>query len=117
GEIGDEITYVFEVENTGNVTLSDVIITDPLPNIGTIVYDTWPGVDRVLAPQEKVTATAIYTLTKADLDAGQVINTASVTGTPGSGPAIPPVNSKDPTPEDPADPKKTIVTMVASDLA
>src|SRR5690606_15940315 len=84
GEIGDEITYVFEVENTGNVTLSDVIITDPLPNIGTIVYDTWPGVDRVLAPQEKVTATAIYTLTKADLDAGQVINTASVTGTPGS---------------------------------
>ncbi|MDX9916523.1 MAG: Cna B-type domain-containing protein, partial [Gudongella sp.] len=72
---GDEIAYTFLVKNEGNVTLTNVVLADPLPglslsgeNIGT------------LEPGETATVTGTYTITQTDMDAGEVKNTATVTG-------------------------------------
>ncbi len=75
-----EVTYSFEVTNTGNVTLSSVTVTDPLPGLSTI---SCPG--TTLAPTISMTRTATYPLTQADVDAGFVTNTVTAEGTPPSG--------------------------------
>lgn len=91
-DVGDTIDYSFEVENTGNVTLTNVIVTDPLitaaPNNGTI---SCPAGVALMAPMDVVTCTATYTVTQTDIDAGMVINTASVIGTPP--PSVPQADS------------------------
>jgi uncharacterized repeat protein (TIGR01451 family) len=82
---GDRIRYAFEVTNTGDVTLSDVTIQDELEGLSEIAYGEWPGAEGVLAPGQQVTATASYTFTQGDRDAGLVANTATVAGTSPSG--------------------------------
>ncbi|MGO2559315.1 DUF7507 domain-containing protein [Brachybacterium sp.] len=91
--VGDEIVYTFTVTNTGNVTLGAVGIVDELEGISEIAYGQWPGEEGVLAPGESVTATASYVLTQADVDTGDVDNTATATGVPPSG--EPPVSEDD----------------------
>ena len=83
--VGDPIIYSFSVENTGNVTLSDVQINDPMLGGDLLVTPLSP---LTLAPGQTVsTAVSVtYTLTQADLDEGQVVNQARVTGTPPTGP-------------------------------
>ncbi|KKB12532.1 hypothetical protein VE25_06265 [Devosia geojensis] len=84
-DLGETIGYSFLVTNTGAVTLTNVTVNDPLlSNAGISVT---PG-PQTLAPGANVTFTAIYTPTQADIDAGQVENTATGTGTPPSGPPI-----------------------------
>ena len=82
-EAGDVITYTFEVTNTGNVTLSNVSVTDPLPGLATII-----PASVTLNPGDSETFTATYTITLADMNAGKVDNTATATGTPPTGPAV-----------------------------
>ncbi|MDF2579267.1 MAG: hypothetical protein K0S49_846, partial [Microbacterium sp.] len=100
---GDELTYTFTATNIGDVTLTDVAIADELPGLSDLSYGAWPAEAGVLAPGESVTATATYTPTQADRDAGVVENTASVTGTPPTGD---PVSDEDefdqPLPQGPA---------------
>ncbi|GGA71197.1 hypothetical protein GCM10011490_22330 [Pseudoclavibacter endophyticus] len=84
----DTVEYTFAVTNTGDVTLSDVLVSDELDGLSDIVFGQWPGEAGVLAPGESVTATASYALTQADRDAGSVVNTATATGTPPSGPEV-----------------------------
>ena len=66
------------VTNTGNVTLTGVTVDDP--KVGTV---TCPA--TTLAPAESTTCTATYTLTQADVDAGEVVNNATASGTPPTG--------------------------------
>jgi uncharacterized repeat protein (TIGR01451 family) len=75
---GSVIPYTFQVANTGNVTLTSVALAD-----AKVVGVTCPV--TVLAPRASMTCTAIYTLTQADVDAGHVANTASVSAAPPSG--------------------------------
>jgi uncharacterized repeat protein (TIGR01451 family) len=77
-DIGDQINYTFTVKNSGNVTLTNVTLTDDLP----LTIVTPPPL--TLAPGETATSTATYTLTEKDIRAGKVKNTATATGdTPG----------------------------------
>jgi len=76
---GQEITYSFAVENTGNVTLTGVTVNDPL------LGDSPVGTIASLAPGVTRTVTAVYTVTQADMDEGSIANTAAVTGTPPNG--------------------------------
>ena len=84
---GETITYSFVGTNTGNVTLTGVAIADPMPGLSALTY-TWPGTAGTLLPGQSVTAKATYVVTQADVDAGTVSNTATVTGTPPTGPAV-----------------------------
>ncbi|MBN7799217.1 DUF11 domain-containing protein [Algoriphagus aestuariicola] len=70
---GEVVTYTFEVSNVGNVTLTGVLLSDPL-----IPYNQSIG---TMAPGDSQTFTATYTLTQADIDNRILINTAAVTGT------------------------------------
>ncbi|AFL81482.1 conserved repeat protein [Aequorivita sublithincola DSM 14238] len=78
-DVGETIDYSFIVFNLGNVTLSNIIITDPLVTVN--------GGPITLAPgaTDETSFTAIYTITQGDIDAGLVINQATVTGTDNSG--------------------------------
>jgi uncharacterized repeat protein (TIGR01451 family) len=83
-KVGDVITYHFTSTNTGNVTLTNVAITDTMAGLSPLVY-TWPGTAGTLLPGQSVTATATYAITQADIDAGHVANTASASSTDPSG--------------------------------
>ncbi|MFC3240919.1 CshA/CshB family fibrillar adhesin-related protein, partial [Luteimonas padinae] len=85
---GDGISYQFVVTNTGNVTLTGVSVTDELAGLSAIVY-AWPGAEGVLLAGQSVTATATYTVTAADVNAGNVHNSATAGGTPPSTPSNP----------------------------
>ncbi|WP_426005422.1 DUF7507 domain-containing protein [Paenarthrobacter sp. NyZ202] len=99
--VGDRINYAFTAKNTGNVTLTDVVINDPLAGLSPLVY-SWPGVEGILLPGQTVTASATYAITQADIDAGHFANTATTTGTPPSGPAVTPPPGTTDTPLTPA---------------
>ncbi len=91
-DVGDTIAYSFLVENTGNVTLTNVMVTDPLitaaPNSGNI--DCPAGIS-LMVPGDTVTCTATYSVTQPDIDAGMIANTADVIGTPP--PSVPQADS------------------------
>jgi uncharacterized repeat protein (TIGR01451 family) len=82
-EAGDTITYAFEVTNIGNVTLTDITLTDPGVTIsGGPIASLAPGAS------DATTFTATRTLTQANINSGSYANTATVTGTPPSGPNV-----------------------------
>jgi gliding motility-associated-like protein/uncharacterized repeat protein (TIGR01451 family) len=70
--VGDVITYTISVENTGNVTVSDIDIVDDLTG------DTW--FIASLDPGAVETFIATYVITQADLDNGSVTNTVTAEG-------------------------------------
>jgi uncharacterized repeat protein (TIGR01451 family) len=78
-QVGDQVTYTFAATNTGDARVSGVVIEDELPGLGALTY-SWPGSAGELGVGETVTATATYTVTQADLDAGAVSNSALVRG-------------------------------------
>jgi len=94
--VGDTITYTFVATNTGNVTLTDVTVSDPLDRLSKIDL-TWPdaNAEGTLLPGQQVTGTATYTLEQADLDRGEVKNTATATGKTPSDTTIEQEASKD----------------------
>ncbi|MGY0558655.1 DUF7507 domain-containing protein [Lysobacter sp. A421] len=99
--VGDTIDYSFLVTNTGNVTIDALVINDD--------QLTTPAVCPVttLAPGDTTTCTGTYVLTQADVNAGQVVNTATAAGTP-------PVTPGNPTPPPVDSPPSTTNTPIAS---
>ena len=77
---GATIHYHFLVTNTGNVTLTGIKVIDLLRGLSAIACPS-----ATLNPGKDMTCTATYVTTKADLRAGSVANTATVTGDPPSG--------------------------------
>lgn len=109
-EAGNVIEYTFAAANTGNVSLTDVTITDPLPGLSDLEF-SWPGEAGVLAPGEAVDATASLVLTQADIGLGLVNNTATASGTPS--PTYNPEDPADPPPQAPVTDQSTVTTELA----
>lgn len=74
--VGEEISYTFVITNIGNTTLTNITLEDPMLG-GEIALD-----ETVLQPDESTTVTQTYLVTQADIDAGEILNTANVEGTP-----------------------------------
>lgn len=75
-KVGDVIKYEFIVTNTGNTKIvGPFTISDP-----TIPAVTCPSTPTSLAPGETLTCTASYSISQADIDKGQVSNTAKASG-------------------------------------
>ncbi len=82
-DVGDTITYSFKVTNTGNVALTLVAVNDP--KLGGAI----PCAATTLDPGQSMTCPSrVYPLTQADVNDGKVVNTATVTGKPPTGPSV-----------------------------
>ncbi|MFD0862838.1 hypothetical protein ACFQ1M_11550, partial [Sungkyunkwania multivorans] len=74
--LNDVIEYDIIVTNTGNVTLTDIEVTDANADAGSIVGSPIAS----LAPGASATVTAQQTIQQSDLDAGYIENSATATG-------------------------------------
>ncbi|PSK96914.1 DUF7507 domain-containing protein, partial [Cecembia rubra] len=74
---GQEIVYTLTVTNNGNVTIENVTIVDNKVSVNQNV--------GTLAPGESATVTVTYTVTQSDMDAGSIVNVATVSGTDPNG--------------------------------
>ena len=77
-DAGDTVAYRFAVTNTGAVTLTNVVVADA--RTGTVSCP-----QTVLAPNQSVVCTATVTITQAEVNAGALTNTATVSGTTPAG--------------------------------
>jgi uncharacterized repeat protein (TIGR01451 family) len=98
--VGQTVVYKFLVSNAGNVTLTSVGVHDtqtapagPLTS-GPTCQSVAPSgsctttSSTTLTPGQSATFTATYTLTQADLDNGNVADSATASGTPPTGSPI-----------------------------
>ena len=69
---GETITYKITVKNDGNLTITDITVTDELTG------DEWT-IESLAPGAEKVYETS-YTVTEKDAEAGKVLNVATATG-------------------------------------
>ena len=76
---GQTITYHYVVTNTGNGALTHITVSDPLAV-------SCP--DTTLAVGAAETCTATHVTTSADVSARRIVNTATATGTPPTGPNV-----------------------------
>ena len=81
-KVGDVISYSIVVTNSGNVTLTNVAVTDANAVLGTCA----PTLPATLAVGSSSTCTASHVVTDADFAAGHVDNVAAATGTSAAGP-------------------------------
>ncbi|MFN7100423.1 MAG: gliding motility-associated C-terminal domain-containing protein, partial [Flavobacterium sp.] len=77
-QAGETITYRFEVTNTGNVVLNNVVVTDNLPGL-----TLTGGPIAILGINETNTTayTGVYPLKQSDINLGSVSNQAQARGT------------------------------------
>ncbi|KAG1660399.1 hypothetical protein GQR58_021959 [Nymphon striatum] len=74
GGVGDNITYTFNVINTGGVDLTNITVTDANP---AVVMSGNP-ISLVVGDSDN-SITGIYEITQTDMNLGSITNTATVT--------------------------------------
>ena len=97
-QVGDTITYSYNVTNTGNVPLTSVAVSDP--SAGSVACPTPAPPGLAPGATETCTARAPYLVKQTDVDIGSVADTATATGTDATGftsPASAPSSTKVPT--------------------
>jgi gliding motility-associated-like protein/uncharacterized repeat protein (TIGR01451 family) len=100
-EVGDNVTYTVEIENTGNVTLDNIVFTDTLTDGDGKTTDLSADLQLThvnASPQTSLTSLevgdtatyqVIYTVDQGSIDSGYVENMVSVTADMPSDTAIP----------------------------
>jgi uncharacterized repeat protein (TIGR01451 family) len=86
---GQVLHYSFLVTNTGDVTLTNVTVNETVfSGTGPAPVASCPPAAALMLPGASVTCSATYTVTQADVNSGNVANTAVATGTPPTGPGV-----------------------------
>ncbi|MCX2719337.1 DUF7507 domain-containing protein [Lentiprolixibacter aurantiacus] len=94
-QAGETISYIFTVTNTGNISLENITVTDPLVTVsGGPLASLGPG------ESDNTTFTAVYTISQQDLDSGNFTNSATVSADIPDGE---PISSLSDDPDDPTD--------------
>lgn len=88
-KLGDTITYKIYAKNTGNLTLTNIVVKDDLTNTSWIIAKLAPG-------ETSQDLIATYKVTESDIKVGKVVNVATVD------------KIDDPTPHNPDDPKPDV---------
>jgi uncharacterized repeat protein (TIGR01451 family) len=78
--VGQLITYTLAVENTGNITIDNIVVTDPFVATGPTYVSGDTGSDGIMLPGEIWFYTATYTIQPIDRTNATISNIASVTG-------------------------------------
>lgn len=81
--VGESVRYEFVASNDGDVSLSDVRISDELPGLSPLECDAAPPV--TLTPGADLTCTATRTTTQQDLDFGAIFDISEAVGEPPDG--------------------------------
>jgi hypothetical protein len=111
-QLGETITYHFSVQNTGNVTLTNVGLTDTQATVS-------GGPIASLAPSaiDITTFTAVHTIVQADITAGKVTNSATASATTPAGGTVSDVSdSQNPGDDTGADNDPTVTTLTAASI-
>ena len=82
-QLGETIEYAVTVTNDGNLTANDVAVSDELA--GVQLAEGQNANVGTLTPGASATVNYVYTVTEADVLAGNVRNNATATGTPNGG--------------------------------
>jgi uncharacterized repeat protein (TIGR01451 family) len=72
-QVGDSLVYQIIAANVGNITLTGVTVDDP----NAVLTGCAPAAPARLAPGESMTCSATHAVSRSDLTAGTVVNTAS----------------------------------------
>ncbi len=73
---GTVVTYTMTGRNTGTTTLHNVAVSDPL--VGAV--SCTPAAPATLAPGATMSCTGTHTVTQTEVDAGSILNTATISG-------------------------------------
>ncbi|MFZ2790587.1 MAG: gliding motility-associated C-terminal domain-containing protein, partial [Bacteroidales bacterium] len=80
--IGDILHYTITLTNEGNVSIGNIVVTDPGADAGVATYESGDtDNNHLLDPDETWTFSATHTVTLDDLNAGIYSNTATANGT------------------------------------
>ncbi len=82
-QAGDVVTFEIDVTNSGNVTLSGIMVSDSVAD--TLVCPGGGATIATLAPAQRVTCTATVVVVAADVAAGSITNKAEASGTDPAG--------------------------------
>ena len=83
--VGDTITYSYNVTNTGNVPLTSVGVSDPSAGVAGVACPTPAPPGLAPGATETCTARTPFVVTQINVDAGSVSDTATATGTDATG--------------------------------
>jgi uncharacterized repeat protein (TIGR01451 family) len=112
-KVGDSIQYTYKVTNTGNTTIATVSVDDP--SLGQVVCPVPAAPGLAPGDSETCTAVATHTVTQADVDAGQVSDTATAACRDTKGRDCPKSDPSSATvPGVPADPRTSIQKIASA---
>jgi gliding motility-associated-like protein len=89
------VDFTFKITNTGNVTLKNIELNDPLLG-GAITIN-----NVALAPSASIIISKPYVITQQDRDRGKIINTATTKGITPNGATVTDISGTDLTNDDP----------------